>query len=262
MLRASSIIKRATAILLMLSLLSDPVLCQDNFTAIPNEAAGQYHFDFARNFFASPESERTERANYYTALKELEGLKGKVAASADNLLRTFQLYDKVLVEFIRHYTYLYLRYAVNTRDEASDRESSEMDAEFSKRTAFLQQELIQINEPVLDKFVRQKPALKVYGFAIESARRYQPYTLSLSEEEALSVTSPLSSGWQYELYQKLLRRTQFGTVKTPDGELDVRRERAAIASYPDRAVREAGFKKLRRLRIATRPLRIRLDQFD
>jgi oligoendopeptidase F len=243
-LRASSIIKRATATLLVLSLLSYPVLCQDNFAAIPNETARRYHFDFARNFFASPEAEKAERSNYYTALKELEGLKGKVAASPDNLLRTFRLYDNVLAEFIRHYTYLYLRYAVNTEDEASDIESSEMDAEFSRRTAFLQQELMRINERALDKFVGQKPALKVYSFAVESARRYRPHTLPLKEEEALSVTSPLGSEWQYGLYQKLLRRTQFGAVKTPDGELDVRRERAAIASHPDRAVREEGFKKL------------------
>ncbi len=230
--------------LLLLSLLSCPVLAQDNFAAIPNETARLYHFNFARNFFASPEAEKAERANYYAALKELEVLKGKVADSSGNLLRAFSLYDKVLVEFIRHYTYLYLRYAVNTKDEASNMESSELDAEFSRRTVFLQQELMGINEQVLDKFVRQKPALKVYLPAIESARRYRPHTLSLKEEEALSITSPLGSVWQFDLYQKLLRRTEFGSVKTPDGELDVRRQRAAILSHPDRAVREVGFKKL------------------
>jgi len=187
----------------MVFLLSYPVLCQDGFAAIPNEAAGQYHFDFARNFFASPDSEKAERANYYTALKELESLKGKVATSSDDLLRAFRLYDKALVEFIRHYTYLYLRYAVNTNDEVSGTESSELDAEFSKRTAFLQQELVRINELVLDKFTRQKPALKVYSFAVGAARRYRPHTLSLKEEEALSIASPLSGEWQYDLYQKL-----------------------------------------------------------
>lgn len=228
----------------MLPLLSSPAPCQDDFAAIPNETAGQYHFNFARNFFASPEAEKAERVKYYAALKELEGLKGKVADSPDSLLRAFGLYDKALVEFIRHYTYLYLRYAVDTGDEASNVESSEMDAEFSKRTAFLQQELMEVDGQVLDKFVRQKPALKLYSFAVESARRYRPHTLSLKEEEALSIASPLGSAWQFDLYQKLLRRTQFGSVETPGGELDVRRQRAAIAGHPDRAVRQAGFKKL------------------
>jgi oligoendopeptidase F len=217
---------------------------QDDFVAIPSETAGQYRFDFARNFFANPEVEKTARIDYYAGLSELESLKGKVADSSDNLLRALRLSDKVLVEFIRHYTYLYLRYAVNTRDEASHRESSEIDAEFSKRTAFLQHELIQLDEQVLDRFVRQQPLLKPYLFAIESIRRYQPHTLSLKEEEALRITSPLHNEWQYELYQKLLGGTQFGTVKLQDSELDVRRQRAAISTHPDPAMREAGFKKL------------------
>jgi oligoendopeptidase F len=243
-LRTLSAIRGFAAVALTLSLLSHSVLGQDNFAAIPNGVAGQYHFDFARNFFASPEAEKAERAGYYAALSELEGLKGKVAASSDNLLRAFQLYDKVLVEFIRHYTYLYLRYAVNTRDEASGTAKDELDAEFSKRSAFLQVELMQIKEQTMDRFVRQKPALRAYSFALEAARRFQPHTLSLKEEEALSITSPLSTNWQYELYQKLLRGTDFGKVKTANGELDVRRDRAAIINNPDRAVREAGFKKL------------------
>ncbi|HSJ89510.1 MAG TPA: M3 family metallopeptidase [Anaerolineales bacterium] len=217
---------------------------QDDFIAIPGETAGQYHFDFGRNFFATPEVEKTARSNYYAGLSELESLKGKVADSSDNLLRALRLSDKVLVEFIRHYTYLYLRYAVNTSDEASRRESSEIEAEFSKRTAFLQHELISLDEQVLDRFVRQQPLLEPYLFAIESIRRYQPHTLTLKEEEALRITAPLHSEWQYELYQRLLGSTQFSTVKVRDGELDVRKERAVISTHPDPAIREAGFKKL------------------
>ncbi len=193
----------------MLTLLSYPVLCQDKFVAIPNETAPQYHFDFQKNFYASPQAEKAERASYYAILKNLESLKGKVTTSPDNLLRALSLYDEALIEFIRHYTYLYLRYAVNTEDETSSAESSEMDAEFAKRTAFLQQELIQINKRALDNFIKQKPALKVYRFTVESAARNQTHTLSLKEEETLSIASPLTSEWQYDLYQKLLRRSAF-----------------------------------------------------
>ncbi len=240
----SSLFIQPAAALLILCLLSGYALCQDDFEPIPKDSAAKYHFDFARNFFTSPEAEKAARADYYAGLKELESVKGKVAASSENLLVALRLYEKVLVEFIRHYTYLYLRYAINTKDKASDTESSELDAEFVKRTTFLQQELMRIDEPILNQFTRQNPALKVYHFAIESARRYRPHTLSLKEEEVLSITSPLNIEWQSVLYQNLLRRTTFGTVKTQGGELDVRRQRAAIVSHPDRAVREAGFKNL------------------
>jgi oligoendopeptidase F len=226
-----------------MTLLSYPILCQNNFAAIPADVAGQYHFDFPKNFFASPEAEKAERANYYAALKQLESLKGKVVASPDNLLRAESLYDKVLIEFVRHYNYLFLRYAINTEDETSDADASTMDAEFTKRTAFLQQELIQINKTTLDTYIKRRPALEVYRFAIESAARNEAHTLSLKEEETLGITFPLTSEWQYDLYQKLSGRAVLEKIKTPDGgQLDLRRDRLAIANHPDRAVREQGFK--------------------
>lgn len=233
-----------TALLLSLLFLQ-PVLPQEKkFEPIPKEAASQYHVDFARNFFASPEAERAERSRLYAELKDLESLKGRVAASADNLLRALQLFDAVQVRFQRHDAYLYLRYAVNTRDEASFTEEATLAAEFTKRTSFLQQELMQIDDQALNRFVAQKPQLKAYLFAIESARRYRPYTLPLDEEELLSATAPDTTGWQYELYQNLISHTPFGTVRTRDGnELDVRKQRNAIANSPERAVREAGWKK-------------------
>lgn len=244
--RTSTTVARvaAAALLLLLSVPARPVLCQDDFVAVPRETAARYRFDFARNFYASPEAERSARVAYYAGLKGLESLKGGVAASPENLLRALRLYDASLAEFVRHYTYLYLRNAVNTSDEASSREASELDAEFSKRTAFLQQELMNVGARDFDRFAKLKPALAAYRFEVESARRYRAHTLSLKEEEALGVAAPLGTEWQSDLYAKLLRRTRFGSVKTRGGELDVRRQRAAVASNPDRAAREEGFKKL------------------
>jgi len=43
----------------LLSLLSYPVRCQDNFLAIPNGTAEQYRFNFARDVYARPEPVRT-----------------------------------------------------------------------------------------------------------------------------------------------------------------------------------------------------------
>src|SRR2546423_5990674 len=175
---------------------------QDAFVAIPPQEASRYHIDFARNFFVSPEAEKTDRANLYATLKELETLKGKVAASADNLERALQLNDRAQVQLNRHDSYLYLRSAVNTLDETSQAESSKLDAEVGTRTAFVRQESMQIDDRRLAAFVSHRPSLKPYLFAIESIRRYRPYRLSLKEEELLSATAP-NNDWQPELYGKL-----------------------------------------------------------
>ena len=214
-----------------------------SFVAIPAEKQPQYHIDFARHFFAGAEVEKTDRANLDSAIKELENLKGKLSASAGQLLRALQLYDKIQMQYMRHYSYLYLRYATNTQDETSLKESSDLDAMVNQRTAFFQKELIDLDRKTLDRFAVQKPDLKKYFFAIDSLQRSKPHTLTLKEEELLDTTAPFNLNWQYELYEKVIALTNFGTVKTKDGDLNVWKDRRDISANPDPAVREEGFRK-------------------
>lgn len=186
---------------------------QDSFVAIPPERAAQYRFDFARNFFASPEAEKADRSNLYATLTDLEHLKGKVIKSADNLQRALRLHDGVQVLFKRHHAYLYLRHAVDTTDARSLAESSALDAEVSARTAFLRQELMQLADRTLAAFVARQPRLEAYLPAIADIRRYHPYTLSLKEEELLSATAP-NNDWPYDLCAKLNARLQPVTLSS------------------------------------------------
>ncbi len=202
-----------------------------------------YTFDFERNFFPSPQAEQAARDDYYQALDNLNLLRGNVAASAGHLLHMLKLYDNVMVQFIRLYSYHYLRYAVNTTDASSRSTFSRLEAEFTERTAFVRQELVHIDKTVLYKLIEQEPALDAYRYAVESAQRYQPHTLSSEAETALGSAMAVSQEWEYELYEVLIQRTRFGSVNAPEGELDVLKQRTAIATHSDRAVREAGFRK-------------------
>ncbi|HSS19785.1 MAG TPA: M3 family metallopeptidase [Pyrinomonadaceae bacterium] len=199
-------VRRGVAALLLGGMLSSLIVGQgsapDTFVAIPPAAASRYHIDFARHFFASPEAEKADRAHLYATLKELEALKGKVDASAANLELALQLSDRANVQLRKHDSYLYLRNAVNTADPTSLAENSALYAEFSTRTAFLREELMQLDDSQLAAFVAQKPSLKSHLFAIESVRRYRPYTLSLKEEQLLSATAP-DNDWPADLYAKL-----------------------------------------------------------
>ncbi len=234
---------RHVAILLMLLLNGSVTLAQQTFEPIPKESAPQYRFNLERHFFLSLEAERADRKRAYAMLTALEQLNGKVTASADNLYRALELADQVRTAFYRHTMYLNIRYAVDTADEASRIESSSLDADIGKRTSFLQQELMRLDDQTLARFVRQKPALKAYRFAMESARRYRPHTRSLTEEELLNTVKPLIGDWPAELFQKVRDRTQFGAVQTPSGDLDVYKHEGQIATSLDRAVREMGFKQ-------------------
>jgi oligoendopeptidase F len=179
---------------------------QDNFAPISPREVNQYHIDFARVFFASPEVEKRDRAQLYAALKALENLKTKVTDSAATLELALQLNDRVQVQFNKHYAYLYLRQAVNTQDQASSVDASQLDADVTTRTAFLRQELMQLTDRQFTTFVSRRPSLKRYSFTVESARRHRAHTLSLKEEELLSATAP-NNEWQNELYETLREKS-------------------------------------------------------
>src|SRR5215475_2383244 len=152
------------AVVLVSTALYGLILGQESHVTIRPEQAAQYRLDFARHFFASPEAEKAERARLEATLNDLESLKGKVEKSADNLQRALQLNDRVQIQFQRHYSYLYLRNAVNTKDETSLAESVALDAEVTARTAFLRQELMRLGDQPLAAFVAQQPSLKKYLF--------------------------------------------------------------------------------------------------
>jgi oligoendopeptidase F len=203
---------QAVVIVLFSGMLQGLVLGQDSFVAIPPAQASSYRIDFARNFFISAEAEKADRDHLYAMLKDLESLKGRLAKSADTLYRGLKLNDALQVQFNRHYSYLYLRYAINTTDETSRKESAALDADVTARTAFLRQELMAIDDKTLDHFISRNPQLKKYQPAIAAIRRFRPYSLPVKEEELLSATAP-NNDWPYELYERLRTRSETGPLE-------------------------------------------------
>jgi oligoendopeptidase F len=185
---------------------------QEKFAAIPSAEVELYHINFARNFFPSPQAEKADRVNLYSTLRDLESLKGKLGDSAGNLLRALQIHDRVQVQLHRHYSYLYLRNAVNTTDESSLAEASALDAEVNTRTRFLQEEVMHIDDQKLAEFIVRNSELAVYRAAIERMRRNRSHTLSTSEEEVLSATAP-NNDWYSELYDRLRSAPQSSSAR-------------------------------------------------
>ncbi len=216
---------------------------QEGFAALQPPQTALYHIDFAHHYFVDPLAEKSDRAELFAIIKALEKLKGKIPQSAEYLILALETYDKIQMKFFRHYDYLTLQYAVNTKDEASRDEAYDLDDEVKTRTAFLHQELLQIDEKSLSVFLSHVPALKKYLFAIDRSRRYGPYTRSLQEEEILGQTSALVLDWPFELYDGLIARTPFGTIRTDNGKFDVWKERNSLAISSDRTAREEGFRK-------------------
>jgi oligoendopeptidase F len=242
-------INRRTRVLLVgvhvavsLCLISESAHTQDRFEAIPESLKSAYRIDFSRLFFANRAEERLDYKRLQSILTELESFKGRLGHSPGDLLHALALNDTILRTLSIHDAYLYLRYAVDTRDAASKDDDDALIAEVNARSQVLGQELRQISDDTLRHFLQAQPELKPYLFAITASRRYQRFTLAPGEETMLGGMVPFISGWQSALYDDLIAHTHFEDIATATGTLNVRKDRNAIAAHPDRAVREAGFK--------------------
>src|SRR5688572_9992471 len=95
--------------MLMLALIAIPVRSQNKFEPFPRDQASKYHFDLARNFFATPEAAEADRKILYQALADFGQWRGKLSASAENLYRAFQAFELLQAKINLHLSYLYLR---------------------------------------------------------------------------------------------------------------------------------------------------------
>src|SRR4029078_10529350 len=111
--------------------------------------------------------------------------------------------DAVQARVARHAMYLYLRYAVDTRDEKSRDDDDAIEAEATAKTAFVNDEILRLSDARLARFMAAQPKLETYRYAIETIRRWRRHTLSVPEEGVLSATTALATQWQYDLYERL-----------------------------------------------------------
>jgi oligoendopeptidase F len=197
--------------------------------------------DLGRYYFASPAAETAARGDLDSALQHLETYKGQINTGA-HLLHALQSYEAVLKLYRRHDGYLRLRCSLNRKDVACD-ENEKLGSEVSRRTSFLNPQILAIPKKRLQAFMVASSPLKMYKFAIEDIRREAEHVLPGPEEGLLDRFHPEIAGWQYDLYDETLAGIPFGAVKTTAGPLDVIRQRNLLASDPDPRVREEAFKR-------------------
>jgi oligoendopeptidase F len=189
------------ALMIFAAMLLSTAYAQELFDPFPKGSAG-YHFDFSR-IFASAEAERADRTVLAREIEQLHAMRGSATRDADRLLLALQRNDDVQIKLARHATYLYLRYAVDTRDEKSRDEGDALEADADAQRAFLKDEILALTDERLAQLLAAQPTLETYRYAIDSIRRWRPHTLSEAEEKLMSAAAPAALNWQFDLYQRL-----------------------------------------------------------
>ncbi|HEY8949863.1 MAG TPA: M3 family metallopeptidase [Rhizomicrobium sp.] len=198
--------------------------------------------DLARYYFASPQEELKARQQFAQQLTDLEKSKPTFAANAKAMAATLIAYEHALTEAARHDAYLHLRCSDDKTDSAACDGEDAVDSMVDSRTAFIASGIATLPQAKIAVFLKS-PALAPYAYAIADMRRQSGHDAGAAGEAVLAKLSPDLSDWQDALYEQALSHADFGTIDTPQGPLDVSRQRNVLAVYPDPAVRRQAFDK-------------------
>jgi len=216
----------------------------DTFQPIPTAERAGYRFNFAKVFFTDDAAVMAAIKTLDARAARLQGLKGHVLASPQNLYQALKQTDDFNVLFGRVYAYLQLRYSVDTKDAASRDRSTALDARLSPQVAFVNDEVKAVTPQTLARFLAAYPPLRPYCYVVNETVRARPHTLSLQQEQILAATNPLMTAWQSDAYDLLMDRAPWGKVRDTSGvDLDVRQDEGKIANSASRAVRREGHDK-------------------
>ena len=213
------------------------------FEPFPAGSAASYHFDLARNFFASPTIEADSRADLLRRLERLRTTAPAATHSATALLQALRLQDSVQRETGKHLAYWSLRSLINTSDTLAQRVLNEFSAAATPGYEAVDLAIAASSRNSIDSLLRNRPELERYSFYIDqvyrAARRQPPPETA----GAINALTPQVVNWGPALFRTTMAAIDFGTVMTPEGPLDLRRQGNAIRSHPSRAVREEGYKR-------------------
>lgn len=177
---------------------------------------------------------------------EILPFKGKLSTSASQLLACLELNSFISKEFARLMSYASMKSDQDTRDSNSLSMKQEMEhlgTEFSSKAAFIEPEILKMDEATIERFLAEESGLKIYEFYLQDLQRRKAHKLSEKEERILAEAGLMADA-PYSIYNIFSNaELPYPEVKLSDGML-VQVNQAGYARYREllnRQDREAVF---------------------
>ena len=184
-----------------------------------DEIPAQYKWSL-QDMFASDELWEEEAQLVLDLAKELEQFKGRLAESAATLLAFFQKLDKTGHHAERVYVHGNQRLHENTVSSKYQGWSAKADSmmvAFNSAIAFMNPEILAIDEAVLEQFYKDEPALEQYRRAISEITRVKAHTCSEEVEGVLAQAQDMAVA-PYNIYSMFNNADiRFPSVKDVEG---------------------------------------------
>jgi oligoendopeptidase F len=180
------------AIVLLAASTVTPFAQQRDRSKIPDE----YKWDLTA-LYPSDDAWLAEKEKVAAEVPKLRAFRGTLGSSAARLADVLELQSGLDKELNRLFVYAGLSSDQDTRVskyQAMEQEMIQLGSSVGAEEAFIQPEILKIDNATLDKFIAQEPRLQVYKHYLEDIERQRAHTLSNAEEKLLAGSAVMASG--------------------------------------------------------------------
>jgi oligoendopeptidase F len=173
-------------------------------------------------------------------LPKLREFQGALASSASHMADALELQSDLDKELSRLYVYAAMKSDEDTRVstyQAMQQEMIQLSSVFGTESAFIEPEILKMDNATVERFLGQEPRLQVYRHELEDIARRRAHTLSNSEEKLLAASGVMASGPSsvYGIFADA--DFPYPSVTLSDGKT-VKLDKAAFALYRASSNRE------------------------
>lgn len=185
-----------------------------------NQIQEKYNWNLT-DLFENKEDFYKAKEKMQKDLKEFEKYKGILCDSAENLYQCYNLYEKILIDFDKIYSYGMFSYHLNMANQEGIKlfkEVENLSSEFTTAVSYITPEITFTDEAIINKYLEEDKRLKRYERDIKDILEKKKHILSKEEENLLANYSEVFSGPE-NIYDILTNAEfKFGTLINENGE--------------------------------------------
>jgi oligoendopeptidase F len=156
----------------------------------------QYKWDLTA-LYPTDQAWRSEKEKLVTDLPKLKEYQGTLASSAQRLADALNMESQMEKELKRLGTYGGLISDQDTRVstyQGMRQEVVQLWSTFGADGAFIEPEILKMDNATLLRFISQEPRLQIYRQYLDDVTRRRPHTLNEAEEKLLATSAVMASG--------------------------------------------------------------------
>ena len=183
---------------------------------------------------------RAQKQKIEQELPKLREFQGALGSSAKTLGDALEFMSRLDKELSRLYVYASMLSDEDTRlsgPQGMQQEMQQLFARFGAEAAFIEPEILKVEQATIEKAIATEPRLKPYAFYLHDIFRRAPHTLSDAEEKILADAGPLA-GSPGNIYTILTNADfPYPTITLKDGKT-VKLDQAGYSDVRTSPVRE------------------------